>query len=47
MIERDVDLLITGKIGTNASQILAAAEIKVVQGVTGSVREAIEEHKRM
>jgi len=47
LIERDVDLLITGKVGTNTSQILAIAEIKVVQGVTGSVREALEEHKKM
>ena len=46
MIERGIDLLITGKVGVNTSQILAAAEIRVVQGVTGSVREAVEEYKK-
>lgn len=46
LIERGVDLLMTGKVGVNTSQILAAAEIKVLQGVTGSVREAIEKYRR-
>ena len=44
--DRGVKVLITGNIGPNAFQALSAANIKVITGAFGSVREAIEKYKR-
>ena len=43
--DRGVKVLITGNIGPNAFQALSAANIKVITGAFGSVREAIEKYK--
>lgn len=45
--ERGAKVVITGHIGPNASQALAAAGIKVITGMDGlTVREAVERFKR-
>jgi predicted Fe-Mo cluster-binding NifX family protein len=43
---KGVKLLITGNVGPKAFKALAAADIEIVSGAFGTVREAIEKFKR-
>ena len=42
---KDIEAVLTGNCGPNAYQVLSAAGIKVVTGVSGKVQDAIEGHK--
>lgn len=42
---KGVEAVLTGNCGPNAYQVLEAAGIKVVTGVSGKVRDAIENYK--
>ena len=42
---KGVGAVLTGNCGPNAYQVLSAAGIKVVTGVSGKVREAIQDYK--
>jgi predicted Fe-Mo cluster-binding NifX family protein len=44
--KKDVKLLITGNVGPNAFGALSAANIEVVTGASGTVREAVEKFKQ-
>lgn len=45
VVNKGVDVLISGNIGPNAFQVLSAAGVKVVTGAYGTVKEAVELYK--
>jgi len=44
--EKKVKAILTGNVGPNAFQTLQSAEIDVITGITGTVKEVIEQYKR-
>jgi predicted Fe-Mo cluster-binding NifX family protein len=45
VVNKGVEVLISGNIGPNAFQVLSAAGVKVVTGAYGTVKEAVELYK--
>ncbi|MBE0516316.1 MAG: DUF5320 family protein [Methanophagales archaeon] len=45
VVNKGVDVLISGTIGPNAFQVLSAAGVKVATGAYGTVKEAVEMYK--
>ncbi|KGK98681.1 dinitrogenase iron-molybdenum cofactor biosynthesis protein [Methanococcoides methylutens] len=43
--DKGITVLLTGKVGPNAFPILSAAKIKVMEGASGSVADAIQQYK--
>jgi predicted Fe-Mo cluster-binding NifX family protein len=42
---KEVEAMITGNCGPNAYQVLSAAGIKVITGVSGNIKDAIRDYK--
>ena len=42
LVDRGAEVVLTGRVGPNAEQALQAANLEVVTGVSGTVREAVE-----
>lgn len=45
VVNKGVNVVITGQVGPNAYQVLSSAGIKIVTGAFGTVREAVEAYK--
>jgi len=45
MVQNDVEVVLTGNCGPNAFRVFSQAGIKIVTGVSGSVRESVEKFK--
>jgi predicted Fe-Mo cluster-binding NifX family protein len=45
MSAQGVKAVLTGNVGPNAHQVLSAAGIEIFTGVSGTIKEAIENHK--
>jgi len=45
ILSKKVEAVITGNCGPNAHEVLSAANVKVITGVSGSVRDAIQGYK--
>lgn len=46
MVSNQVNVVITGNVGPNAFQTLQAAKIDVMTGVSGSIRDVVEQYKQ-
>jgi len=46
MISKQVQAVLTGNIGPNAEQVLSAANIKIFTGISGAVKEVIDQYRQ-
>ncbi|MFC1914234.1 NifB/NifX family molybdenum-iron cluster-binding protein [Chloroflexota bacterium] len=45
IVKKGVEAVLTGNCGPNAHQVLSSAEIKVITGISGKIKDAIVEYK--
>jgi predicted Fe-Mo cluster-binding NifX family protein len=46
IVDKGIDVILTGNIGPNAYRVLSAAGTQIITGVTGMIREEIARFKR-
>ena len=46
LVDKDVSVVLTGNIGPNAYRVLSAAGIRMVTGVTGTVKNAVKQYQK-
>lgn len=46
VVEKGVEAVITGNVGPNAYQVLQAGGVKVITGIGGTVKEAVENYRK-
>lgn len=46
LVDEGVEILVSGNVGPNAEQALRAGGIKIVTGVSGTLKEVVEKIKR-
>jgi predicted Fe-Mo cluster-binding NifX family protein len=44
--DRGVHVVLTGNIGPNTYRVLSAARVRMVTGVTGTIRNAVEQYRK-
>lgn len=42
MVDKDVEVVVTGNVGPNAANVLRAANIRIYRGINASIKENIE-----
>ena len=46
VVDKGIDVILTGNIGPNAYQVLSAAGTQIITGVTGTIQEEVARFKR-
>ena len=46
IVNMGVEVIITGNIGPNAFNVISASGVKIITGISGNIKEAVEKYKK-